>query len=224
MGYQSTGYFSISGRYGDPSSLQYFIDLCHANDIGVILDWVPGHFCPDEHGLAMFDGTNLYGTDIHPQWGTYKFDFSRKYVWSFLLSSAAYWASVYHIDGIRVDSVTSMLYLNFGTESGTKQNAFGGDDDLYAKDFLVNFNEIMHKEFSGFLTFAEDSSAYVGITAPIEQNGLGFDYKWNMGWMNDTLDYFEQDFSARQHKHGKLTFSSVYLRNERYILHFHMMK
>ena len=213
-GYQVTGYFCLSGRYGDPSGLQYLIDLCHAEGIGVILDWVPGHFCPDEHGLANFDGTPLYGEYLHPHWGTYKFNFDKRAVWSFLLSSAVFWAKTYHIDGIRVDGVTSMLYLNYGEENQDKRNAYGGLDDLNAKAFLKKFNDVMHQEFPGFLTFAEESSAYQGVTAPTRLNGLGFDYKWNMGWMNDTLDYFSVDYDFRGENHNKITFASVYSRTK----------
>ena len=217
-GYQTAGYFSLSGRYGKPENLQRFIDLCHKSGIGVILDWVPGHFCPDEHGLLMFDGTHLYGGQFHPHWGTYKFDFSSKSVWSFLLSSAVYWAKYYHIDGIRADGVTSMLYLNYGMEENQKQNAFGGEDDLDAKTFIMKFNDLMHEQFPGFLTFAEESSAYQGVTAPTYLNGLGFDFKWNMGWMNDTLDYFSLDSHSKKIQHEKITFSSVYMRDEKFIL------
>jgi 1,4-alpha-glucan branching enzyme len=219
-GYQCTGYFSLSGRYGHPENLQYFINLCHKNNLGVILDWVPGHYCPDEHGLVNFDGSDLFGGELHPHWGTYNFNFSNKSVWSFLLSSAVFWAKTYHIDAIRVDSVTSMLYLNYGSDNKTKKNTHGGDDDLAAKKFLKNFNDIMHKEFPGFLTFAEESSSYKGVTAPTYMNGLGFDYKWNMGWMNDTLDYFSFDYDKRSANHSKLTFSSVYARDEKFVLPF----
>ncbi len=219
-GYQTTGYFSLSGRYGKPESLQRFIDLCHNNELGVILDWVPGHFCPDEHGLINFDGTHVYGEEFHPHWGTYKFDFAKKEVNSFLLSSAVFWARQYHIDGIRMDGVTSMLYLNYGTDSVEKRNAFGGEDDLYAKDFIKKFNDTMHKEFPGFITCAEESSSYQGVTAPTYLNGLGFDFKWNMGWMNDTLDYFSYTPQNKKSEHNKITFSSVYMRDENFILPF----
>jgi len=219
-GYQVTGYFCLSGRYGDPSGLQYLVNLCHTNGLGVILDWVPGHFCPDEHGLASFDGTPLYGNYLHPHWGTYKFNFEDKAVWSFLLSSAVFWAKAYHIDGIRADGVTSMLYLNYGEENGSKRNPFGGLDDLAAKGFLQKFNDVMHQEFPGFLTFAEESSSYTGVTAPTEMQGLGFDYKWNMGWMNDTLDYFSVDYDYRKDNHNMITFASVYTRDENFVLPF----
>ena len=219
-GYQTTGYFSLSGRYGTPDKLQRFVELCHNEGLGVILDWVPGHFCPDEHGLTRFDGTSLFGSQLHPHWGTYKFDFSNKSVWSFLLSSAVFWANVYHIDGIRADGVTSMLYLNYGDETAGSHNSLGDDDDLDAKDFLQLLNSTMHSEFPGFLTFAEESSAYAGVTAPTQNNGLGFDYKWNMGWMNDTLDYFSAEPGQKHGKHDKITFSSVYMRDEKFVLPF----
>ena len=217
-GYQSTGYFSLSGRYGHPKYLQYLVNLAHKEGIGVILDWVHGHYCPDEHGLYAFDGTHLFGDRLHPHWGTYQFDFSKKHVRSFLISSAVFWAKQYHIDGIRVDGVTSMLYLNYGMADNTRRNAFGGEDDLDAKDFLQYFNDTMHDRFPGFLTFAEESSAYQGVTAPVYMGGLGFDYKWNMGWMNDTLAYFSLDTVARKHSHEKITFSSVYMRDEKFVL------
>lgn len=217
-GYQVTGYFSLSGRYSSIKDFQYFINLCHKNGLGVILDWVPGHYCPDEHGLYSFDGTKLYGDDLHPHWGTFEFDFSKKSIWSFLLSSAVFWAKAYHIDGIRVDGVSSMLYLNYGREEEARVNENGGDDDLNAKEFLREFNSIMHSEFKGFLTFAEEATSYKGVTAPAYMQGLGFDYKWNMGWMNDTLDIFEVDYDYRKENHDKITFSSVYMRDEKFCL------
>jgi 1,4-alpha-glucan branching enzyme len=217
-GYQCTGYFSLSGRYSSIKDFQYFVNLCHKNGLGIILDWVPGHFCPDEHGLYHFDGTPLYGSDLHPQWGTYEFDFKNKSVWSFLLSSAVFWAKAYHIDGIRVDGVSSMLYLNYGRDDKNKENVHGGEDDLAAKEFLQYFNKVMHKEFGGFLTFAEEATSYKGVTAPISMGGLGFDFKWNMGWMNDTLDFFEVDFDFRNQNFDFITFSSVYMRDEQFTL------
>lgn len=219
-GYQTTGYYALSGRYGHPIDLQYFVNLAHKEGLGIILDWVPGHFCPDEHGLYKFDGTDLFGDRQHPHWGTYEFDFTKKFVWSFFISSAVFWAKQYHIDGIRVDGVTSMLYLNYGSDEVTKRNAFGGEDDLYAKDFLQQFNNTMHEYFPGFLTFAEESSAYQGVTAPTDMDGLGFDYKWNMGWMNDTLAFFSANHDDKKHNHEKITFSSVYLRDEKFVLPF----
>ncbi len=219
-GYQTIGYFCLSGRYGKPDDMQHLVNLCHQKGIGVILDWVPGHFCPDEHGLANFDGTPLYGEFLHPHWGTYKFKFDDRAVWSFLLSSAVFWAKVYHIDGIRVDAVSSMLYLNYGLDTKHIRNHHGGEDDLSAKAFLQKFNDVMHENFPGFLTFAEEATSYQGVTAPTSIQGLGFDYKWNMGWMNDTLDYFEVDYDYRRENHGKITFGSVYMRDENFVLPF----
>ena len=219
-GYQTTGYYALSGRYGNPEGLQYLINLAHEEGIGIILDWVPGHFCPDEQGLYMFDGTNLYGGVLHPHWGTYEFNFRNKAVWSFLISSAVFWAKQYHIDGIRVDGVTSMLFLNYGSDEITRRNELGGEDDLDAKGFLQKFNQTMHDMFGGFLTFAEESSSYQGVTAPVSMDGLGFDFKWNMGWMNDTLSFFSADPSEKKSRHDKLTFSSVYMRDEKFVLPF----
>jgi 1,4-alpha-glucan branching enzyme len=219
-GYHVTGYFALSARYGKPEDLKYFIEQCHLNDIGVILDWVPGHFCPDEHGLMRFDGTHLYGGEVHPHWGSVNFDFSTKHVWSFLLSSACFWADYYHIDGIRVDGVSSMLDLNYGFDHANKKNEFGGTTNLHAKDFLCQFNAIMHQRFKGFLTYAEEATDFPKITHSIESNGLGFDYKWNMGWMNDTLAYYQRPFEERKARHYDLTFSSVYAQSEAFILPF----
>ena len=215
-GYQVTGYFSPTRRLGEIFALQEFVNLCHENDIGVIMDWVPGHFCPDEHGLFNFDSTLLYGFKKHPQWGTYRFDFGNHHVWSFLLSSACYFAKHFHIDGIRVDGVTSMMQYNFGDYDNPVEY------DSYAIDFLKEFNSTMHKFFEGFLTIAEDSSSYLGMTKPVDEGGLGFDMKWDMGWMNDTLKYFEYDFESRQSdkNHNILTFSSTYRQREKYILPF----
>jgi len=219
-GYQTTGYFALSGRYGSPQDLQYLINLAHREGIGVILDWVPGHFCPDEHGLYRFDGTNQYGHAAHPHWGTYEFDFGKKDVRSFLISSAVFWAKHYHIDGLRVDGVTSMLFLNYGSDEVTRRNVHGGEDDLNAKAFLQKLNDTLHEQFPGFLTFAEESSAYKGVTAPVYMGGLGFDYKWNMGWMNDTLAFFSEKPESKKTAHEKITFSSVYLRDEKFVLPF----
>ena len=213
-GYQVTGFFSPTRRLGEVSALQEFVNLCHENDIGVIMDWVPGHFCPDEHGLFNFDSTPLYGFKLHPHWGTYKFDFGKHHVWSFLLSSAVYFAKHFHIDGIRVDGVTSMMQYNFGDYDNPIEY------DNYAIEFLKEFNNTMHKYFDGFLTIAEDSSDYLGMTATLKDGGMGFDMKWDMGWMNDTLKYFEYDFDDRIRNHNILTFSSTYRQREKYILPF----
>ena len=219
-GYQVTGYFAPTARYGSPTDFKYLVDKCHRAGIGVILDWVPGHFCPDEQGLAMFNGNKLYESVIHPDWGTYKFDFGRNQVRSFLLSNAMFWLEQYHIDGIRVDGVSSMLYLNFGITdpSQFKKNAKGGDGDLDAIDFLREFNNMVGTAFKGVFTVAEESSAWPLVTKPPEAGGLGFHYKWNMGWMNDTLEYMKCDFPYRTGAHNKLTFSITYAYSENYIL------
>lgn len=219
-GYHVTGYFALSARYGKPEDLKYFIDMCHQNEIGVIIDWVPGHFCPDEHGLIQFDGSPLFGGDIHPHWGSVNFDFSKKHVWSFLLSSACFWADYYHIDGIRVDGVSSMLDLNYGYAHQNNRNAFGGTTNLDAKDFLCQFNEVMHQQYRGFLTFAEESTDFPKVTWEIPDGGLGFDYKWNMGWMNDTLAYYQRSFQERKSHHYDFTFSLIYAQAEKFILPF----
>lgn len=219
-GYQVTGYYSPTARYGRPADFKYFIDRCHQEGIGVILDWVPGHFCPDAQGLANFNGSKLYETEIHPDWGTYKFDFSRNQVRSFLLSNAWFWIEEYHADGIRVDGVSSMLYLNFGVtdRSKYKTNREGGDGDLDAISFLREFNYMIGTSFRGVITVAEESSAWPMVTWPPENGGLGFHYKWNMGWMNDTLEYMKEDFPYRSYHHNKLTFSLTYAYSENFIL------
>ena len=219
-GYQVTGYYAPTARYGTPKDFKYFIDACHRDGIGVIIDWVPGHLCPDEQGLANFNGGKLYESVIHPDWGTYKFDFGRTQVRSFLLSNAMYWLDEYHIDGIRVDGVSSMLYLNFGVTdpSAKRTNKEGGDADLDAIDFLREFNYMVGTSFKGVFTVAEESSAWPMVTKPPEDGGLGFHYKWNMGWMNDTLEYMKYDFPYRSTGHNKLTFSMTYAYSENYIL------
>ena len=223
-GYQVTGYFAPTSRHGSPYDFMYFVDQCHKNGIGVILDWVPGHFCMDEHGLGRFLGNDpakkLYEKKFHPQWGTYTFDFARDEVRSFLLSNAVYWLEMYHADGIRVDGVTSMLYLNFGVEDEAKKvkNKYGGDDNLEAISFLREFNEIVGKMFPGVFTAAEESSSWPMVTQPPVQGGLGFHYKWDMGWMNDTLKYCKTDFPFRKWNHNLLTFSMMYAFSENFIL------
>ena len=219
-GYQVTCYFAPTARYGSPADFKYFMDTCHKAGIGVILDWVPGHFCPDEHGLCNFNGGKLYESEKHPDWGTYKFDFARDQVRSFLLSNAMFWISEYHADGIRVDGVSSMLYLNFGISdrSKFKTNREGGDGDLDAIAFLKEFNYMIGTSFRGVFTVAEESSAWPMVTWPPEDGGLGFHYKWNMGWMNDTLEYMKEDFPYRSYHHNKLTFSMTYAYSENFIL------
>jgi len=219
-GYQTTGFYSATSRYGTPQDLMYFVDCAHRAGIGVILDWVPGHFCRDSHGLGRFNGHKLYEWDDHPQWGTYKFDFGRSEVRSFLLSNAMFWLQEYHIDGIRVDGVSSMLYLNFGKEDSAHRhvNRHGGDGNLEAVSFLQEFAKMVGECFPGVFTVAEESSAWPLVTAPPEQGGLGFHYKWDMGWMNDTLKYMSTDFPYRPGCHNMLTFSMMYAFNENFML------
>lgn len=219
-GYQVTGYYAATSRFGHPTGLMNLIDKCHKANIGVIIDWVPGHFCPDEQGLMNFNGGYLYESDVHPEWGTYKFDFAKSEVRSFLLSNAMFWLEKYHIDGIRVDGVTSMLFLNFGVtdESKKRFNKYGDDGNLDAIEFLKEFNHMVGTTFPGVVTCAEESTAWPLVTAPPDVGGLGFHYKWNMGWMNDSLKYMKTDFIYRPYEHNKLTFSMCYAFSENYIL------
>ncbi len=219
-GYQVGSYYAASSRYGKPVDFKYFIDTCHREGVGVILDWVPGHFCPDEHYLANFNGRMLYESEIHPDWGTYKFDFSRGQVRSFLLSNAMFWLDEYHADGLRVDGVSSMLYLNFGVSdrSKLKYNKYGEEGNLEAIEFLRDFNRMVGNYMPGCFTCAEESSSWPMVTMPPEDGGLGFHFKWNMGWMNDTLEYVQTDFPSRAENHNKLTFSMTYAYSENFIL------
>lgn len=218
-GYQSTGYYSATSRYGNPHDLMCFVDSCHQAGLGVILDWVPGHFCKDAHGLGRFDGERLYEDEEHQEWGTYEFNFAKPQVWSFLISNAVFWLEQFHFDGLRVDGVTSMLYLDFGKEKDKWQpNIHGGRENLNAIAFLKTLNETIGQLFPEALMIAEESSPWPGVTKPVFQGGLGFDYKWNMGWMNDTLKYFETDFNQRQNVHRLLTFSLYYAFSENFIL------
>ena len=219
-GYQVTGYFAATARFGEPEGLMRFVDCCHRSGIGVILDWVPGHFCRDDHGLGMFDGTHLYDAGDMPGWGTYKFDYERFEVRSFLISSALFWLQVYHADGLRFDGVSSMLYLNFGVEDPARKiyNVNGGEDNLGAISLLREINDAVGRLVPGAATCAEESSAWPLVTYPPEKGGLGFHYKWDMGWMNDTLRYMSEDFDARREKHGLLTFSMIYAFSENYLL------
>jgi 1,4-alpha-glucan branching enzyme len=212
-GYQTTGYFSTTSRYGKPQELMHFVDCCHQANIGVILDWVPGHFCRDTHGLGRFDGEMLYERADHPQWGTYEFDLAKPQVHSFLISNAFFWLDKFHFDGLRVDGVTSMLYFDH-----LHLNAFGNTENQAAIYFLKTLNEKVNQAFPQALMIAEESSAWAGVTKPVSQGGLGFDYKWNMGWMNDTLRYFAKDFKERHQHHHLLTFSLHYAFSENFIL------
>ncbi|MEL7833347.1 1,4-alpha-glucan branching protein GlgB [Fodinibius sp. Rm-B-1B1-1] len=225
-GYQVTGYYAPTSRFGDPKDFMYFVDECHKNGIGVIMDWVPGHFPKDEQGLQMFDSTPLYEYG-DPQkreqkdWGTYIFDYGKNGVRNFLLSNAHYWCDKYHIDGLRVDAVASMLYLDYskGPEEWSP-NKYGGNEHLEAIRFLKDFNVMIHREFPGILTFAEESTSWAGVTTPVHHDGLGFDYKWNMGWMNDTLEYIQKSAGQRSNDPNKITFPMMYNESENFVLPF----
>jgi 1,4-alpha-glucan branching enzyme len=223
-GYQATGYFSVTSRHGNPKDFMYFVDRCHSQGIGVIMDWVPGHFCKDDHGLRQFDGWPLYEYEDarkaeKVEWGTLTFDFGRPEVISYLISNAVFWMDMYHIDGIRVDAVASMLYLNFGrpAQDGVK-NQWGGDDNPEAIAFLRKLNQVVFSYFPNALMMAEDSTDWPLVTAPIHDGGLGFNYKWNMGWMNDMLRYMQLDPINRRWHHKLITFSFMYTFSENYIL------
>ncbi|MCR5082381.1 MAG: 1,4-alpha-glucan branching protein GlgB [Parasporobacterium sp.] len=219
-GYQATGYFAPTARYGEPKDFMYLVDSFHKNKIGVILDWPAGHFCKDEHGLYRFDGSKLFEKGEHPQWGTCKFDFGKGQVCSFLLSNAHFWLEKYHADGIRVDGVTSMLYLNFGVENKKDKvfNKNGTEEDLDAIAFVQNLNKNIGISHPDIIMVAEESTAWPMVTYPPEDGGLGFHYKWDMGWMNDTLHYMQTDFPFRPGNHTLLTFSMMYTFNENFIL------
>lgn len=223
-GYQVTGYYSVTSRYGSPQDYMHFIDVMHNNGIGVIIDWVPAHFPKDSHGLIRFDGTCLYEHSNpligeQPQWGTMVFDYSKPEVVSFLISNAVFWMDIYHVDGIRVDAVSSMLYLDFCREEGkSAKNVFGGTYNLEAINFLKKLNKTAHLLYKGCLMIAEESSAFPMVTGSVEKGGLGFDYKWNMGYMNDTLKYFSMDSIYRKYHHNLITFPMMYAQSEHYIL------
>ncbi len=219
-GYQITGYYAPTSRHGTPADFKYLIDCLHQAGIGVILDWVPGHFCRDAHGLCRFNGSQLYESEEHVEWGTFKFDYKRPEVSSFLIGNAVYWLKEYHADGIRVDGVSSMLYLNYGIddEGEKRYNEKGGEEDLVAQAFLQDLNKTVGQLFPDVFTIAEESTAWPLVTYPPEEGGLGFHYKWDMGWMNDTLRYCALDFPFRDGSHQLLTFSMMYAFNENFIL------
>lgn len=223
-GYQTTGYFAPSSRYGTPQDFKFLIDHLHQNGIGVILDWVPSHFPGDEHGLAYFNGEHLYEhadprQGYHPDWNSYIFNYGRNEVRSFLLSNAVYWLGEYHIDGLRVDAVASMLYLDYSRKEGEWiPNKYGGRDNLEAIDFLRRFNEVVYSRFPDTQTVAEESTAWAKVSRPTYHGGLGFGMKWDMGWMHDTLKYMAHEPVHRKYHHGELTFRMIYAFHENFVL------
>ena len=225
-GYQVTGYYAPTSRFGNPEDFMYFVDYMHQNDIGIIVDWVPGHFPKDAHGLARFDGTALYEHQDprkgeHMDWGTYIFNYGRNEVKNFLISNALFWLDKYHIDGLRVDAVASMLYLDYSRKEGEwVPNQYGGRENLEAIAFMKQMNELVFSKFPGATTAAEESTSFGGVSRPTYVGGLGFEFKWNMGWMNDTLVYFQKEAIHRKYHQGNITFSLIYAFSENFTLVF----
>lgn len=223
-GYQPVGMFAPTSRFGSAEDFQYLVDRCHSAGLGLLIDWVPGHFPSDEHGLGKFDGTHLYEhadprQGFHPDWNTLIYNYGRNEVANFLLGSAYVWLDKYHVDGIRVDAVASMLYLDYSREDGEWiPNRFGGRENLEAVDFIQKFNRGLYKDYPGAFSVAEESTAWEGVSRPTDQGGLGFGYKWNMGWMNDSLEYMKRDPVHRKHHHNELSFGLVYAFDENFIL------
>ncbi len=222
-GYQATGYYSVTSRYGTPDDFKYFVDTFHQNGIGIVMDWVPCHFCRDSHGLRLFDGDPVFESGYqhiadNAQWGTVNFDFSKNEVISFLVSNAVFWFDKYHIDGLRVDAVAFMLYLDYGREHLKLRNENGSNENLKAVEFIRTLNKTVFEMYPGALMIAEESTSWPLVTAPVHKGGLGFNYKWNMGWMNDMLEYMEKDAVHRKWHHNLITFSLTYAFSENYVL------
>jgi 1,4-alpha-glucan branching enzyme len=223
-GYQVSGYYAPTSRYGNPDDFRAFVDRCHQAGLGVILDWVPGHFPKDEHGLARFDGTALYEhgdprQGEHQDWGTLIPNYGRNEVRNFFTANALFWLAEYHIDGLRADAVASMIYLDYSREAGQwVPNRHGGRENLEAIEFLQRMNEVCYAQHPGVMMIAEESTAYPGVSRPASGGGLGFGFKWNMGWMNDSLRYMEHDPVHRRHHHGEATFSMLYAYDENFVL------
>ena len=225
-GYQTTGYFAPTSRHGSPDDFRFLVDVLHRHGIGVILDWTPAHFPNDEHGLGFFDGTHLYEHEdprqgVHPDWNTYVFNYGRKEIQSFLISNAVFWVDQYHIDALRVDAVASMLYLDYGRkESEWRPNCYGGNENFEAINFLKRMNESVHAEAPGATVIAEESTSWPMVSRPTYLGGLGFGFKWNMGWMHDMLNYMSYDPFFRNYHHNLLTFGMLYALSENFVLPF----